>query len=55
VLEQIFKSVPFIVDTDNSFGCPARRCGWCPTGTARPLWRGEGQVLDSIGALMGGR
>ncbi|WDF73635.1 efflux RND transporter permease subunit [Novosphingobium sp. KACC 22771] len=54
VLEQIFKSVPFIVDTDNSFGA------------ARPVLRlvpdrakldhygvGAGQVLDSMGALLG--
>jgi len=56
VLEQIFRSVPFIVDTDNSFG------------EARPTLRlvpdrdridhygvSSGQVLDSIGALMGGQ
>ena len=55
-VEQIFKSVPFIVDTDNSFG------------VARPTLRlvpdlnkidhygvQEGQVLASIGALMGDR
>ncbi|NBC37182.1 AcrB/AcrD/AcrF family protein [Novosphingobium sp. FSY-8] len=54
VLEQIFKSVPFIVDTDTSFG------------TARPTLRlvpdrakldhygiAQGQVMDSMGALMG--
>jgi multidrug efflux pump subunit AcrB len=43
VLEQIFKSVPFIVDTDNSFG------------TARPTLRlvPDSDKLDHYGWLRG--
>ena len=53
-VEQIFKPVPFIVDTDNSFGAARPACDWCriAPGSAITAWSG-GQVLDSIGALMG--
>jgi hypothetical protein len=36
-VEKIFRSVPYIVDVDNSFGSRARRCGWCPTAPDRSL------------------
>jgi multidrug efflux pump subunit AcrB len=53
VLEQIFKSVPFIVDTDNSFGTARPTLRLVPDSQARPLRLAQGQVLDSMGALMG--
>ncbi|WP_068083572.1 efflux RND transporter permease subunit [Novosphingobium rosa] len=54
VLEQIFKSVPFIVDTGNSFGLPRPTLRLVPDRDKLDHYGiGEGQVLDSIGALMG--
>ncbi|MDE1914794.1 MAG: efflux RND transporter permease subunit [Sphingomonadales bacterium] len=54
VLEQLFKSVPFIVDTDNSFGLPRPTLRLVPDRDKLDHYGiGEGQVLDSIGALMG--
>jgi multidrug efflux pump subunit AcrB len=54
VLEQIFKSVPFVVDTDNSFGLPRPTLRLVPDRDKLDHYGiGEGQVLDSIGALMG--
>ncbi|HWU04260.1 MAG TPA: efflux RND transporter permease subunit, partial [Novosphingobium sp.] len=54
VLEQIFKSVPFIVDTDNSFGQARPTLGLVPDRAKLDHYGvGAGQVLDSMGALMG--
>ncbi|GHD00531.1 efflux RND transporter permease subunit [Novosphingobium pokkalii] len=54
VLEQIFKSVPFIVDTDNSFGLPRPTLRLAPDRDKLDHYGvAQGQVLDSIGALMG--
>ena len=55
-VEQIFKSVPFIVDTDNSFGLPRPTLRLVPDRTKLDHYGvSERQVLDSIGALMGGQ
>ncbi|MDR6513277.1 multidrug efflux pump subunit AcrB [Novosphingobium capsulatum] len=54
VLEQIFKSVPFIVDTDNSFGVARPTLRLVPDRDKLDHYGlAESQVLDSIGALMG--
>jgi hypothetical protein len=44
VLEQIFKSVPFIVDTDNSFGLPRPTLRLVPDrdGSTTMAWRRAG-------------
>ena len=56
VVEQIFKSVPFIVDADNSFGEPRPTLRIVPDRAKLDHYGvAEAQVLDSIGALMGGR
>jgi multidrug efflux pump subunit AcrB len=53
-VEQIFKSVPFIVDTDNSFGVARPTLRLVPARDRLDHYGvGEGPVLDSIGALMG--
>jgi len=53
-VEQIFKSVPFIVDTDNSFGLARPTLRLVPDRDKLDHYGvPEGQVLDSIGALMG--
>lgn len=55
-VEQIFKSVPFIVDTDNSFGLPRPTLRLVPDRAKLDHYGvAERQVLDSIGALMGGQ
>jgi multidrug efflux pump subunit AcrB len=55
-VEQIFKSVPFIVDTDNSFGLPQPTLRLVPDRALLDHYGvAEAQVLDSIGALMGGQ
>ena len=55
-VEQIFKSVPFIVDTDNSFGLSRPTLRLVPDRTKLDHYGvAESQVLDSIGALMGGQ
>ncbi|MDA8432364.1 MAG: efflux RND transporter permease subunit, partial [Nitrospiraceae bacterium] len=53
-VEKIFKSVPYIVDVDNSFGLPRPTLRLVPD-RAKLVQYGlsERQVLDSIGALMG--
>lgn len=54
VLEQIFRSVPFIVDTDNSFGRSRPELRLVPDRDRLDHYGlSAGQVLDSIGALMG--
>ena len=56
VVEQIFRSVPFIVDTDNSFGEPRPTLRVVPDRTKLDHYGvSERQVLDSMGALMGGQ
>ena len=53
-VEQIFKSVPFIVDTDNSFGHALPTLRLVPDRSKLDQYGvSERQVLDSIGALMG--
>ncbi|EGD59637.1 RND transporter, HAE1/HME family, permease protein [Novosphingobium nitrogenifigens DSM 19370] len=55
-VEQIFKSVPFIVDTDNSFGVPRPTLRLVPDRDRLDHYGlSERQVFDSIGALMGGQ
>jgi len=53
-LEAIFRSVPYIVDVDNSFGQPRPQLRLVPD-RARLDYYGlsERQVFDSIGALLG--
>ncbi|RVU05695.1 efflux RND transporter permease subunit [Novosphingobium umbonatum] len=56
VVEQIFRSIPFIVDTDNSFGEPRPTLRLVPDRAKLDHYGvSEKQVLDSIGALMGGQ
>lgn len=53
-VEQIFKSVPFIVDTDNSFGHALPTLRLVPDRSKLDQYGvSERQLLDSIGALMG--
>jgi len=53
-LETIFKSVPFIVDVDNSFGDPRPRLRLVPERDRIDYYGlSERQVNDSLGALMG--
>lgn len=53
-VERLFKSVPFIVDVDNSFGRPRPQLRLIPD-RAKLAYYGlsERQVLDSIAALLG--
>ena len=54
-VEQVFKSVPFIVDVDNSFGLPRPTLRLVPDRAKLDQYGlSERQVLDSVGALMGG-
>jgi len=53
-VEAIFKSVPYIVDVDNSFGLPQPELRLIPDLTRLDQYGlSERQVFDSIGALMG--
>ncbi len=53
-LEGIFKSIPFIVDVDNSFGDPRPRLRLVPQRDRIDYYGlSERQVADSVGALMG--
>ncbi len=53
-LEKIFRSVPYIVDVDNSFGQPRPRLRLIPQRDRIDYYGlSERQVADSIGALMG--
>jgi len=55
-VEAIFKSVPFIVDTDNSFGVPRPTLKLVPDRAKLDQYGlSERQVFDSIGALLGNR
>jgi multidrug efflux pump subunit AcrB len=54
-VEQVFKSVPFIVDVDNSFGAARPSLRLVPDRAKLDQYGlSERQVLDSVGALMGG-
>ena len=54
-VEQVFKSVPFIVDVDNSFGLPRPTLRLVPDRAKLDQYGlSERQVLDSVGALLGG-
>ncbi|MCT2399948.1 efflux RND transporter permease subunit [Novosphingobium mangrovi (ex Huang et al. 2023)] len=53
-VEKIFKSVPFIVDVDNSFGDPRPTLKLIPDRAKLDHYGlSERQVFDSIGALLG--
>lgn len=53
-LEQLFKSVPYIVDVDNSFGTPRPELRLIPDRAKLDHYGlSERQLFDSIGALMG--
>ncbi|GHA03465.1 efflux RND transporter permease subunit [Novosphingobium arvoryzae] len=53
-VEQIFKSVPYIVDVDNSFGQPRPTLKLIPDRAKLDHYGlSERQLFDSIGALMG--
>ncbi|WP_088310386.1 efflux RND transporter permease subunit [Novosphingobium sp. B 225] len=53
-VEQIFKSVPFVVDTDNSFGVPRPTLRLVPDRAKLDQYGlSERQLFDSIGALLG--
>ena len=53
-LEAIFKSVPYIVDVDNSFGDPRPELRLIPDRAKLDQYGlSERQLLDSIGALLG--
>ena len=55
-VEQIFRSVPFIVDVDNSFGQPRPTLRLVPDRARLDHYGlSERQLFDSIGALMGGQ
>jgi multidrug efflux pump subunit AcrB len=55
-VEAIFKSVPFIVDVDNSFGEPRPTLRLVPDRAKLDHYGlSERQLLDSIGTLMGGQ
>jgi multidrug efflux pump subunit AcrB len=53
-VEQLFKSVPYIVDTDNSFGVPRPTLRLVPDRAKLDQYGlSERQLFDSIGALLG--
>lgn len=55
-LGDIFRQVPYIVDVDNSYGQPRPRLRLTPDRTQiERFGADEGDVLDSIGAVMGGQ
>ena len=55
-VEAAFRSVPFIVDVDNSFGAPARKLrATISTDDAEFFRVEEGDVFDTIAILSGGR
>ncbi|KAB2885458.1 MAG: efflux RND transporter permease subunit [Albidovulum sp.] len=54
-VEEAFRSVPFIVDVDNSYGDPARRIRTTVSTDAAEFFQvQEGDVLDTIAILNGG-
>ena len=54
-VEEAFRSVPFIVDVDNSYGTPARRIRTTVSTDAAEFFQvQEGDVLDTIAILNGG-
>ena len=53
-VEELFKSVPFIVDVDNSFGQPRPQLRLVPDRAKLDFYGvSERQLFDSIGALLG--
>jgi multidrug efflux pump subunit AcrB len=55
-VERIFKSIPYIVDVDNSFGQPRPTLKLIPDRAKLDHYGlSERQLFDSIGALMGGQ
>ena len=54
-VEEAFRSVPFIVDVDNSYGIPARRLRTTVSTDAAEFFQvQEGDVFDTIAILNGG-
>jgi multidrug efflux pump subunit AcrB len=54
-VEQIFRRVPYIVDVDDSYGEPRPRLRLTPDREQLEFFGlSEGEVFDSIGAVMGG-
>lgn len=54
-VEAAFRSVPFVVDVDNSYGTPARRIRTTVSTDAAEFFQvQEGDVLDTIAILNGG-
>jgi multidrug efflux pump subunit AcrB len=54
-VEAAFRSVPFIVDVDNSYGAPARRIRTTVSTDAAEFFQvQEGDALDTIAILSGG-
>lgn len=55
-VEEIFRSVPYIVDVDTSFGAPRPRLRLTPDRARMDSYGlSERQIFDSIGALLGGQ
>ena len=55
-LKAIFKSVPYVVDVDDSYGVARPRLRLVPDRTQiERFGASEGEVLDSIGAVMAGQ
>ncbi|OYW34366.1 MAG: multidrug transporter AcrB, partial [Brevundimonas sp. 12-68-7] len=53
-VEKLFRSVPFVVDVDNSFGAPVPELRLIPQRDRLDYYGlSERQLFDSIGALMG--
>jgi multidrug efflux pump subunit AcrB len=55
-VKAIFRSVPYIVDVDDSYGAPRPRLRITPNrAQLERFGASEGEVLDSIGAVLGGQ
>ncbi|HEX6859625.1 MAG TPA: efflux RND transporter permease subunit [Caulobacteraceae bacterium] len=55
-VKSLFKTVPYIVDVDDSFGQPRPRLRLTPNREQLEFFGlSEGQVFDSIGAVLGGQ
>ncbi len=55
-VEALFRTVPYVVDVDNSFGVPRPRLRLIPDRARMDAYGiSERQLFDSIGALLGGQ
>ncbi len=55
-IEALFRTVPYVVDVDNSFGVPRPRLRLIPDRARMDAYGiSERQLFDSIGALLGGQ